>query len=74
MKNVNHALRYPREKYDYIETPKFTGYRGIHDVYRHLPRGSDRAETRKPWDGLMVEINTAHAPSTLGPQQLKSRT
>ncbi|MAC79382.1 MAG: hypothetical protein CML66_15130 [Rhodobacteraceae bacterium] len=56
MKNVKHELRYPREKYDYIETPKFTGYRGIHDVYRHLPRGSDRAETRKPWDGLLVEI------------------
>ncbi|WP_193080728.1 RelA/SpoT domain-containing protein [Pseudooceanicola spongiae] len=56
MKGVNHALRYPREKYDYIEAPKFTGYRGIHDVYRHLPRGSDRTETKKPWDGLMVEI------------------
>ncbi len=56
MKNVNHVLRYPREKYDYIQEPKFTGYRGIHDVYRHLPRGSERAENKKPWDGLMVEI------------------
>lgn len=56
MKNVKHELRYPREKYDYIERPKFTGYRGIHDVYRHLPRGSDRTETKKPWDGLLVEV------------------
>jgi putative GTP pyrophosphokinase len=55
-KNVKHELRYPPDKYDYIETPKFTGYRGIHDVYRHLPRGSDRIENRKPWDGLLVEV------------------
>ena len=56
MKNVNHTLRYPPEKYDYIDKPKLSGYRGIHDVYRHLPRGSKRQETRKPWDGLLVEI------------------
>ena len=56
MKNVNHALRYPPEKYDYIEHPKSTGYRGIHDVYRHLPRGSERTEGEKPWDNLLVEI------------------
>lgn len=56
MKNVRHELRYPPEKYDYIEHPKETGYRGIHDVYRHLPRGSERKEERKPWDNLLVEI------------------
>jgi putative GTP pyrophosphokinase len=56
MKNVKHDLRYPPEKYDYIEHPKPTGYRGIHDVYRHLPRGSEREEGTKPWDGLLVEI------------------
>jgi len=56
MKNVRHKLRYPPEKYDYIEHPKETGYRGIHDVYRHLPRGSERREERKPWDNLLVEI------------------
>lgn len=56
MKNVTHALRYPPEKYDYIEHPKATGYRGIHDVYRHLPRGSEREEGKKPWDNLLVEI------------------
>jgi putative GTP pyrophosphokinase len=56
MKNVQHKLRYPPEKYDYIENPKESGYRGIHDVYRHLPRGSERAEIKKPWDNLLVEI------------------
>ncbi len=56
MKNVKHELRYPPEKYDYIEHPKATGYRGIHDVYRHFPRGSERGEGKKPWDNLLVEI------------------
>lgn len=56
MKNVNHTLRYSPDKYDYIESPKLTGYRGIHDVYRHLPRGSEREEGKKPWDNLLVEI------------------
>lgn len=56
MKNVNHELKNNSDKYDYIATPKFTGYRGIHDVYRHFPRGSERGEAAKAWDGLMVEI------------------
>ncbi len=55
-KNVRHELRHPLDKYDYIESPKDSGYRGIHDVYRHLPRGSERAEEKKPWDNLLVEI------------------
>ena len=25
-------------------------------MYRHLPRGSEREEGTKPWDGLLVEI------------------
>ncbi len=56
IKNVKHVLRYPPDKYNYIEQPKSTGYRGIHDVYRHLPRGSERGEEKKPWDNLLVEI------------------
>lgn len=58
MRNVDHELRHASDpdKYNYVETPKFTGYRGIHDVYRHFPRGSKRREERKPWDGLLVEI------------------
>ncbi|MDC0738382.1 RelA/SpoT domain-containing protein [Cognatishimia sp. SS12] len=56
MRNVEHELRHDPQKYDYIEKPKFTGYRGIHDVYKHFPRGSTRGEDKKPWDGLLVEI------------------
>ncbi|WP_417788983.1 RelA/SpoT domain-containing protein [Terasakiella pusilla] len=38
--------------YDYISTPKDTGYRGIHDVYRY------KARKKRPdsWNGLQVEI------------------
>ncbi|QDK34761.1 hypothetical protein DM450_0090 [Sphingomonas sp. IC081] len=35
---------------------KGTGYRGIHDVYKHFPRGSVRSQEKKPWDGLLVEV------------------
>ncbi|MDD3669499.1 MAG: RelA/SpoT domain-containing protein [Alphaproteobacteria bacterium] len=45
---------YHQRKYqkDYIETPKQSGYRGIHDIYAYQsdPRRS------KNWDGLFVEI------------------
>ncbi|MEJ6404471.1 RelA/SpoT domain-containing protein [Yoonia sp. 2307UL14-13] len=56
MRNVEHELRHSKDKYDYINSPKPSGYRGIHDVYRHYPRGSKRLEAKKPWDGLLVEI------------------
>ncbi len=56
MRNVEHTLRHDLEKYNYIDHPKSSGYRGIHDVYRHCPRGSTRREEKKPWDGLLVEL------------------
>lgn len=56
MRNVEHALRHEPDKYNYISHPKFTGYRGIHDVYKHFPRGAKRQQSKKPWDGLLVEI------------------
>ncbi len=56
MRNVEHALRHEPNKYNYIDSPKPTGYRGIHDVYRHFPRGSTRSQEKKPWDGLLVEL------------------
>jgi len=56
MRNVGHTLRHDASKYDYIERPKFTGYRGIHDVYKHFPRGTNRSQEKKPWDGLLVEV------------------
>jgi len=55
-RNVEHELRHDPNKYNYIENPKFTGYRGIHDVYKHFPRGTQRSQEKKPWDGLLVEI------------------
>lgn len=56
MRNVEHQLRHESEKYNYIKSPKFTGYRGIHDVYKHFPRGTQRSQEKKPWDGLLVEV------------------
>ena len=58
-RNVRHKFRDEDEpdKYNYILAPKLTGYRGIHDVYRHLPRRHRRDETmNNPWDGLFVEV------------------
>lgn len=56
VKNVEHKLRHEPDKYDYIQSPKSSGYRGIHDVYKHFPRGTSRKEEKKPWDGLLVEL------------------
>lgn len=39
-------------KYDYIATPKPTGYRGIHDVFEYKVEGSSGEE----YNGLKVEI------------------
>ncbi|MEC7792054.1 MAG: RelA/SpoT domain-containing protein [Pseudomonadota bacterium] len=63
LKDVDHKLRHQdTEKFNYIARPKPSGYRGIHDVYRHFPRGSARREVRKPWDGLLVEIQYRTQP------------
>ncbi|MDE3797578.1 RelA/SpoT domain-containing protein [Sinorhizobium meliloti] len=58
MENVNHKLKHEdRNKYNYIEHPKTTGYRGIHDVFLHYPRPHRRGDTTSsPWHGLMVEV------------------
>jgi len=47
-----HVRRNDLDKYDYIKSPKSTGYRGIHDVYSYdvnSPMG-------RPLKGLLVEI------------------
>lgn len=57
MRNVRHSLRHDLNKYNYIENPKPTGYRGIHDVFRHFPRSHRTGDTASlPWHGLQVEI------------------
>ena len=48
----NHKRRNDLDKYDYITSPKRTGYRGIHDVYEY----DVRSEVGKPLAGLYVEI------------------
>jgi putative GTP pyrophosphokinase len=57
MEHVIHKLRHDPGKYDYINHPKLSGYRGIHDVYAHYPRAHRRGSSEsKPWHGLLVEV------------------
>lgn len=52
-KQIKHVLK-KQECKNYIENPKDSGYRGIHDVYLYQSRqGQDRSDK---WDGLSVEI------------------
>ncbi len=48
----NHKLRHNPDKYDYIENPKSTGYRGIHDIYEY----DVNSDAGKGLKGLYVEI------------------
>jgi ppGpp synthetase/RelA/SpoT-type nucleotidyltranferase len=58
LSNVNHKLKHEDlDKYNYIEHPKATGYRGVHDVFLHHPRPHRSGDkTSEPWHGLMVEV------------------
>lgn len=48
----HHKRKNDSHKYNYIETPKNTGYRGIHDVYSY----DVNSETGRYLKGLLVEI------------------
>jgi len=48
----HHKRKSESNKYNYIENPKNTGYRGIHDVYSY----DVNSETGKNLKGLLVEI------------------
>lgn len=48
----NHKLRNEPDKYNYIKTPKETGYRGIHDVYEYDVNSANG----KALAGLYIEI------------------
>lgn len=48
----NHRLRHDPGKYDYIKSPKSTGYRGIHDVYEY----DVNSNAGKGLKGLYIEI------------------
>lgn len=50
---VDHILRTKDDdRYNYIDYPKETGYRGIHDVYEYKVRSAQGAK----WNGLLIEI------------------
>jgi len=59
-----HVLQHDRDKYDYIASPKVTGYRGVHYVYGYTPSSSSNIELA----GLKVEVqlrtDTQHAWAT----------
>lgn len=49
---AKHTLTHEPGKFDYIERPKTTGYRGVHQVYtRHV-----QATSGTPWNGLKFEV------------------
>ena len=48
----NHKRRNEPDKYDYIKSPKNTGYRGIHDIYEY----DVNSEMGKSLAGLYIEI------------------
>ena len=48
----NHKRRNSPDKYNYIKTPKPTGYRGIHDIYEY----DVNSESGKKLAGLYIEI------------------
>ena len=59
MRSVFHVLRHAEEpdKFNYFESPKWTGYRGIHEVFIHRPRPHRKGEdVAKPWRNLLCEI------------------
>jgi hypothetical protein len=61
---AGHKLQHERNKYDYIATPKATGYRGVHYVYGYEPFSESNADLR----GLKIEVqlrtDTQHAWAT----------
>ena len=48
----NHKLRNDPDKYDYIKSPKETGYRGVHDIYEY----DVNSDVGKRLAGLYLEI------------------
>lgn len=49
---AKHELQSPPDRYDYIQNPKDSGYRGIHDVYMYKAGSQSGAL----WNDLRIEI------------------
>lgn len=47
-----HQHQPDKNKYNYITSPKVTGYRGVHDVYKYVAK----TKAGEQWNGLHVEI------------------
>ena len=59
MRSVFHVLKHAEnpDKFNYFECPKWTGYRGIHEIFIHRPRPHRKGEdVAKPWRNLLCEI------------------
>lgn len=57
------------DRWNYLERPKASGYRGIHDVYSyHVTPKVRKAREQQPWNGMLVEVqyrtHVQHAWST----------
>jgi len=52
LSKFKHKRKNEKDKYDYIITPKATGYRGIHDIYSY----DVNSDVGRPLRGLLVEI------------------
>lgn len=48
----NHKRKNETDKYDYIKSPKTTGYRGIHDIYEY----NTNSKTGRAYNGLLLEL------------------
>ena len=48
----NHKLRNVPDRYDYISHPKFSGYRGIHDIYEY----DSTSMVGRDYKGLLLEV------------------
>lgn len=47
-----------RDQFNYLEQPKESGYRGIHDVYRYASYSGVASD----WDGLLIEVQFRTRP------------
>lgn len=48
----NHRRKNENDKYDYIKSPKNTGYRGVHDIYEY----DARSREGQKYKGLLIEL------------------
>ena len=48
----NHKLRHEVDKYNYVDVPKASGYRGVHEIYVY----NVNSEQGKAFNGLYVEM------------------